>query len=46
MISGEGNTFRFVIDESTPSGTRIPFTLTMTDGDGERWQSEVTFTVL
>ena len=44
-ISGESNTFRFVINEEIPRGTSIPFTLTITDADGERWQSEVMFTV-
>lgn len=45
VISGEQNTFRFVVDGSIPSGTTIPFTLTVTDADGETWGSAVTFTV-
>lgn len=44
VISGESNTFRFVIDE-LPSGTRVPFTLSITESDGETWTSPVTFTV-
>lgn len=44
-ISGESNTFRFVIDALTPPKTVIPFTLTVTDADGEQWESQVTFSV-
>lgn len=44
-ITGEANTFRFVISEETPSGTNIPFTLTITDADGEKWETQVSFTV-
>lgn len=44
-IGGEGNTFRFVIDKTVPSGTEIPFTLTIEDRDGESWASEVLFSV-
>jgi len=44
-IGGESNTFRFVIDESVTTGTTIPFTLTITDAEGETWTSEVTFSV-
>lgn len=44
-IGGEGNTFRFVIDERVPSGTTIPFTLTIEDRDGELWHSKVSFSV-
>jgi len=44
-IGGEVNTFRFVIDKSVESGSSIPFTLTVTDGDGESWSSPVSFTV-
>ncbi len=43
-ISGESNTFKFVINEA-PSGTSIPFILSITDGNGETWTSPVTFTV-
>jgi hypothetical protein len=44
-ISGEANTFRFVIDAETPGGTEIPFVVTITDSDGESWASQVVFTV-
>ena len=44
-ISGEANTFRFVIDAATPSGTEIPFVVTITDSDGESWTSQVIFKV-
>ncbi len=44
-ISGESNTFRIVIDESTPTGTKIPFTLTVSDAEGTQWQTHVTFMV-
>lgn len=44
-IAGESNTFRFIIDESAPSQTQIPFILTLRDTDGESWTSQVTFTV-
>ena len=44
-ISGESNTFRLVIDKDAPSGSEIPLTLTVTDQDGERWSSTVSFTV-
>ena len=44
-ITGEANTFRFVIDAATPGGTEIPFVVTITDSDGEQWASQVVFTV-
>lgn len=43
-ISGSSNTFRIVIDEATPKGTPISFTLTFTDHDGQTWSSQVSFT--
>lgn len=43
-ISGSSNTFRMVIDGVTPEGTTIPFTLTITDQEGESWTSQVSFT--
>lgn len=43
-ISGEANTLRFVVDESAPSQTAIPFKLTISDGE-EVWESQVTFMV-
>ena len=44
-ITGESNTFRFVISPSAPRRADIPFTLTVTDADGEQWESQVTFRV-
>ncbi len=44
-IRGGYNTFRFVIADEAPSGTAIPFTLTITDGQGDSWSLPVEFTV-
>lgn len=44
-IQGGYNTFRFVIADSAPSGTVIPFELTITDTAGDAWSLPVSFTV-
>ena len=44
-ISGERNTFRFVVSSSAPSQSVIPFTLTLTDAKGDSWSSSVEFTI-
>lgn len=44
-VRGESNTFRFYIDRNTPSGTVIPFTLTITSGQGDAWTHSFEVTV-
>ncbi len=36
-ISGEANTFRFLVSSDAPSGTTIPFTVTLTNDKGDQW---------
>ena len=42
-ISQESNTFRFVIDDKIEAKTAIPFTLTVEDGEGYSWTTQVNF---
>ena len=44
-ITGERNTFRFVVSSSAPSLSVLPFTLTLTDAKGDSWSSTFEFTV-
>ncbi|WP_332447280.1 hypothetical protein [Sphaerochaeta sp.] len=39
-VQGEANTFRFVVNDGTASGTVIPFTLTITNDTGDRWTQQ------
>ncbi len=44
-ISGQSNTMRVVISKDAPSGTAIPLTLTIEDGEGAQWSREFVLTV-
>jgi hypothetical protein len=44
-IRGGYNTFRFVVDDSAPSGSVLEFVLTLTDSQGDAWSLPVSFTV-
>lgn len=44
-IHGGYNTFRFVIADTAPSGSVIPFVLTVTDSKGDFWSLPVEFMV-
>lgn len=37
QVRGEANTFRFIVSESAPSGSVIPFTLTVVNDKGDSW---------
>lgn len=36
-VRGEANTFRFIVSDSAPAGTVLPFTLTITNDRGDSW---------
>lgn len=36
-VRGEANTFRFIVSEAAPSGSVIPFTLTIVNDKGDSW---------
>lgn len=44
-VRGGYNTFRFVVSDAAPSGSVIPFTLIITDGNGDAWSLPVEFKV-
>ena len=37
QVRGEANTFRFIVSEAAPSGSVIPFTLTVSNDKGDSW---------
>lgn len=37
QVRGEANTFRFILSEAAPSGSVIPFTLTVSNDKGDSW---------
>ncbi|NCC14532.1 MAG: hypothetical protein EOM32_14310 [Spirochaetia bacterium] len=37
QVRGEANTFRFIVSDSAPAGSVIPFTLTITNDKGDSW---------
>ncbi|MFA5447036.1 MAG: hypothetical protein WC233_02025 [Sphaerochaeta sp.] len=44
-IGGERNTMRLVISPEAPSGTEITLTLTISDGNGDRWSRDLVLVV-
>ncbi|KAF5038013.1 hypothetical protein DSECCO2_558650 [anaerobic digester metagenome] len=44
-VRGEANTFRFIVSDSAPAGTVLPFTLTITHSRGNRWTRSFELTV-
>ncbi len=45
QVRGEANTFRFMISDSAPAGSVIPFTLTLTNDKGDSWSHMFEVTV-
>jgi len=44
-VRGEANTFRFIVSDSAPAGTVLPFTLTITNDRGDSWTHAFELTV-
>ena len=44
-VRGEANTFRFIVSDSAPAGTVLPFTLTLTNDRGDSWTHAFELTV-
>ncbi len=44
-VRGEANTFRFIVSDSAPAGTVLPFTLTITNDRGDSWTHVFELTV-
>ena len=45
QVRGEANTFRFIVSDSAPAGSVIPFTLTITNDKGDSWSHSFEVTV-